>query len=128
MKRDDISPKPGDILFVDKYFFEHIGVYLGEGLVYHNKPSKGEHISDLEEFLNGNQIKRIAKLTPEKREEVLNNVREELENKRPYNIFENNCEHTVYRVIQRNPRSPQLKKWVGIAVENMAWYLSDRRR
>ena len=45
--------EPGDILIRAKGLFDHMGIYLGNGMVLHNTPDKGVHTSSVEMFANG---------------------------------------------------------------------------
>ena len=47
---------PGDILSRRKGVVMHRGVALGNGQVLHNTPSRGEHISSVEEFRAGQRL------------------------------------------------------------------------
>ena len=99
--------EPGDVVKRPKGVFEHQGIYLGNNRVFHNTPGKGEHVASFEEFADGHEVS--LKFAPAgNRGEVLARVYQAIENPRGYDPVLNNCEHTVNRMLEGNPRSRQL--------------------
>lgn len=103
------SVSAGDLVSRRKgILFRHFGVYLGSGRVLHNFPGRGEHVSTLAEFGVGGVI-QVHPVTAEKRQWVLRNAYAVLANPQGYELFTNNCEHTVNRIANGSNRSPQLQ-------------------
>jgi hypothetical protein len=107
------QPQAGDLLKKPKGPFTHYGIYLGNGMVFHNSPTHGEHQSTFTEFAGDEKVTCVS-ITPEKRSEILNRLSESLRNAKQYNILFNNCEHTIFRILSGEARSPQLVGW-GLA-------------
>lgn len=102
-------PRPGDIVSRRKGFVMHRGIALGDGRVLHNTPFRGEHISSETEFRAGKRLYTESSVgAPHRRAARLAEAGEA----RSYNLFTNNCEHTVSRVTEGRARSPQLRGWV----------------
>lgn len=111
---------PGDIVLRRKGLVLHKGIALGDGLVLHNTPFAGEHISTDAEFRRGHQL-YVRRLTAEERRRTLCAARADA--RRRYNLFTNNCEHTVTRAQGRKATSGQLQAWVvgaGVAAATLA--------
>ena len=111
--------QPGDILSRRKGILMHKGILLDDGTVYHNTPSRGEHVSSFAAFSKNRNV--YAEPTDEfTREEALWGAK--LYPRRRYNPFTNNCEHTVSRAATGTHRSPQLTSILlsgGIAVATL---------
>ncbi|MEM1434874.1 MAG: hypothetical protein AAGG11_12510 [Pseudomonadota bacterium] len=115
-----MSYLPGDILSRRKGPVMHHGVALGNGQVLHNTPSRGEHISTLEEFRAGQRL-RVERRSYAERERAL--ARAARYRGGRYNLITNNCEHTTYRLADDSSHSPQLRGWllgVGAAGATLA--------
>jgi hypothetical protein len=93
----------GDVVARRKGLVMHHGVVLPGGRVLHNTPLRGEHIGTLAEFARG---KRVYRVGGDGRKGALGPMR-------PYNLFTNNCEHTVSRYTQGRASSRQLRGWVA---------------
>lgn len=107
--------QPGDILARRKGFVMHKGVALGDGRVLHNTPWRGEHVSSEREFRAGKPL-RVTRLDAAERRLALHAAEQ---SSRRYNLFTNNCEHTVNRATSGQATSPQLQGWIagaGVAV------------
>jgi len=89
----------------------HKGVALGDGLIWHNTPSKGEHISTEQDFLAGNRL-GVINLARAERKRALNHAKSMDRPSASYNLLRNNCEHAVNRATSGTASSPQLKAWV----------------
>jgi hypothetical protein len=100
---------PGDIVSRRKGFVMHRGIALGDGRVLHNTPFKGEHICSEEEFRAGHSL-HVTRLDRTARQRAL--LHADVAD-RSYSLFNNNCEHTVYRAIGAEAESPQLKGWIA---------------
>ncbi len=101
--------KPGDIVSRRKGFVMHRGISLGDGRVLHNTPFRGEHICTEEEFRAGRRM-YVANLEGHHRSQALRRVSYDAGSRR-YNLFTNNCEHTVSRMTTGRAHSPQLRSW-----------------
>lgn len=99
---------PGDIVARAKNLglMEHVGVFLGAGLVAENSPERGEHLSTLAEFAEGKPI-RVHSGNGNTLE-VLRRAKKVLDNPEPYDVLRNNCEHTASKIVQGYAKSPQL--------------------
>ncbi len=95
----------GDILLRRKGLVMHRGVALGDGRVLHNTPLRGEHIATEAEFSAGKRI-YVERGEPGYRTRARTHADQAA---RPYNLFTNNCEHTVWRATTGRARSPQLR-------------------
>ena len=107
--------QPGDIVARRKGFVMHKGVVLGDGRILHNTPWRGEHVSTEREFRAGKPL-RVTPLDESSRERALATA---ATSSRRYNLFTNNCEHTVNRATTGHASSPQLRGWIvgaGLAV------------
>ena len=101
---------PGDVLSRRKGLLMHRGIALGDGRVLHNTPWRGEHIASEAEFRAGHRLS-VTRLDRAARERALAHA--ERATGRGYNLFSNNCEHTVTRAVDGRARSPQLLQWLG---------------
>ncbi len=101
----------GATLEVDYMFYKHVCSYLGNNLVLHNHRDRGEEVITVDGFAEGKKIKVKAGKVPDVAM-FLNRVQDVLANPKPYKIFSNNCEHTVSRVRNGVPSSPQLAGYV----------------
>ncbi|MCY4563188.1 MAG: hypothetical protein OXE40_01765 [Gammaproteobacteria bacterium] len=111
--------KPGDIVARRKGLVMHKGVVLDDGRILHNTPWRGEHVSTEREFRAGRRL-RVTPVDPQARPRSLGAVQH---SSRRYNLFTNNCEHTVNRATTGRATSPQLQGWVvgaGMAVVALA--------
>jgi len=97
----------GSVLSVPKSFFNHKGMYVGEGLVFHNHPSSGERLVSLKSFSKGRTITVDEKgvFDPVA---VMSRLNQSLTNPSPYRLSKN-CDHTVSKLRTGVPRSPQLR-------------------
>jgi len=113
---------PGDVVARRKGIVMHKGVALGDGRVLHNTPFRGEHVCSEEEFRAGKRLHAVRMSMDERRRALHHAERAE---RREYNLFTNNCEHTVTRAASGDAHSPQLMSWVaGVGVGAMAFALT----
>lgn len=111
--------QPGDIVSRRKGPVMHKGIALDDGRILHNTPWRGEHVSTECEFRAGRRL-RVTRLDDEARRHAVDAARDA---SRRYNLFTNNCEHTVNRATTGQAASPQLQGWLagaGIAVLTFA--------
>ncbi len=113
MSDDDICALPGDILYRRKFPAVHLGVYLGNGLVLHNNPKNGEHVSTLSGFADGREIK-VNKIPDQLRSCVLSQANKIISLPKGYNVLFNNCEHTVNKAVFGTKRSDQVKVFMSL--------------
>ena len=113
---------PGDIVARRKGLVMHKGIALGGDRILHNTPLRGEHVSTEAEFRQGQRMhvrhqERLARLRTLRGAEG--------QPRRSYNLFTNNCEHTVTRAATGKAESPQLVSWgAGIGVGALAFALT----
>jgi len=104
----------GDVLSRRKGLVMHRGIALGDGRVMHNTPGRGEHISSLSEFANGQRVHARSASYTERRSALRHAAQlERSAARRSYHLFGNNCEHTVSRANSGAAKSPQLRGWVA---------------
>ncbi len=111
--------QPGDIVARRKGPVMHKGIALGDDRILHNTPWRGEHVSSEAEFRAGRRL-RVNRLASDARRRALETAGDA---SRRYNLFTNNCEHTVNRAATGRATSPQLQGWLagaGIAVLTFA--------
>jgi len=121
------SLNTGDFLLRPKLLgFSHVGVWLGGGAVFHNAPGKGEHISSLAEFAEGEGVTIEPSLADPAI--VLSRVREKLQAPRDYDLITNNCEHSATGVVTGRSYSRQIVASMLVLFGLGALYLSLRRR
>ena len=99
----DFNLVQGDILRRRKGNVWHWGVWLQEG-VLHNTPDKGEHISSLGEFSNGNEIE-IFQPNDLNRNDIIARAYNIINNPSEYQYLWRNCEHTVTEITSGKPSS-----------------------
>lgn len=91
----------------------HMGVMLPDGRVAHCTPERGEHVSTVEEFAAGQDVKIERIVMPEQQALTLQRIAATLATPRPYNPVTNNCETFANRSVGEKAESPQL---LGIAI------------
>ena len=101
--------RPGDIVARRKWLVMHRGVALDNGRILHNTPWRGEHVSSEREFRAGRRL-RVTRVDPQSRHRALDAA---VDGERRYNLFTNNCEHTVNRTTTGHASSPQLQGWIA---------------
>ena len=106
--------RPGSEVRRRKGPAEHVGIYLADDYVLQNTPERGEHATTIEGFTQG-QIVTPTKIDMPL-DELYARVKAVLANPRPYNLFTNNCEHTVTRVLEGETCSRQLQGWIATGV------------
>ncbi|MDA1073385.1 MAG: hypothetical protein O3A63_01320 [Proteobacteria bacterium] len=110
---------PGDIVSRRKGFVMHKGVALSDGRILHNTPFRGEHVCSEAEFRAGKRL-HVNRMDYHHRRRALRFTEDH--DHRGYNLFTNNCEHTVHRATTGNASSPQLREWViGIGLGTLAF-------
>jgi hypothetical protein len=99
--------KPGDVLRRWKTGVWHLGVYWGKGEVLHNSPDfkTGERLTSYERFALGREV-YVAHSNPKTRTEVMRRASGILAHPHAYSYVWRNCEHTVYEIVEGQPRSP----------------------
>lgn len=95
----------GDILMRPKFpGVDHWGVFAGNNLVCHNTPDKGEHISTIQEFANGQPMK--VQHTGADASKMIPRINQRLANPKRYDLFRRNCQHTVNEIVYGVAKSP----------------------
>ena len=98
----------GDVLLRRKSSVMHVGVYVGDDQVFDNAPGRGESLVDFETFSKGNPVFVIPTHHPP--EAVQAQVREILRNPKRYHLLNQNCEHSVRRLLGSSMVSVQLRE------------------
>lgn len=98
----------GDILYRRKALVMHVGIYLGDGLILHNTPKKGEHQVDFATFAQGKTVHvKTTGLAPA---QVIEKAQQVLANPASYQLLKHNCEHTANTVLSDTASSDQLNE------------------
>ncbi|MEM8766032.1 MAG: hypothetical protein AAGE43_01205 [Pseudomonadota bacterium] len=114
--------RPGDVVSRRKGLVMHRGVVLSDGNILHNSPFRGEHVVSEAEFREGKRL-HVSRTECPRQRRFAASARPE--DGGSYNLFTNNCEHTVSRAMTGEGSSPQLKSWVaGIGVGAVAFALT----
>lgn len=118
----------GRLISAPKGMVTHVGLSLGNGLVFHNNPDKGEHISDLASFHKGKQVSLGEQLSHFDFHQALTNIAEAMKSPKAYHLADNNCEQSLNRVLGRSTSSPQLQFWTfaTLLMAGLA-YLANRK-
>jgi hypothetical protein len=118
----------GDVLLVPKLdgAVSHMGLVVDADRVLHNIPERGEHLATVAEFSKGRPISVIR--TNASPEVVRARAQSTLARPRRYDLFRNNCEHTISRILSGIEKSPQLAAWMIVILLAGAAYLVARRR
>jgi len=118
--------KSGDILKRRKALItKHVGIYLGDGFVFHNTPDRGEHVSTIDVFANGQEIE-VKPIPNKNRPVVLRAVKIGLYKPKKYNLFLNNCEQTVSKITTGQSSSPQL--YIAVLLTAITLYAMAKAR
>jgi len=95
----------GDILTRPKFpGVDHMGVFAGNNLVCHNTPDKGEHISTVQEFADGQPMK--VQRTGADASKTIPRINQRLANPKRYDLFRRNCQHTANEIVYGVAKSP----------------------
>ena len=118
------SCQPGDIVARRKGLFMHQGIVLEDGRILHNRPGKGEHLSSEQEFRASRRMRVVRRGEQARRPSL---AAASAQAARSYNLFTNNCEHTVNRLATGQASSPQLQGWMaGLGVAALAFAATRR--
>lgn len=98
----------GDVLLRRKSSVMHVGIYVGDGMVFDNAPSRGESLVDFATFAKDNPVFAISTHLPP--DAVQAQVKERLKQAKPYHLFNLNCEHSVRQVLGSEMISMQLRE------------------
>src|SRR4051812_4358671 len=98
----------GDLLLREKTLgVMHVGVWAGAGLVFHNAPNRGEHISPLEEFSGGKPV--LLQKTNADPVAAATRIHARLAAPQRYDLVRRNCEHSAYEIVTGIASSPVVK-------------------
>ena len=102
---------------------------LNGGLVFHNTPEEGEHLDSPEVALKGLPASRWD-IASEHQAAAHMRLMAVIRNPQPYHALNNNCQHTVSRIVTGVAQSPTLQGvafWLGIGGVGMLVCQSERR-
>jgi len=107
--------KPGDVLRRRKTGVWHLGICLDRDQVLHNSPGPGagERVTSYADFACGRDV-FVAHSNPVTRAEVMKRASGVLAHPHAYSYVWRNCEHTVYEVLEGQPRSPTVRLMDGV--------------
>jgi hypothetical protein len=130
---DSVLMKPvklqaGDVIFIDRVFYRHYGIYAGKGRVIHYSGENshfgkdvGVRETSLEQFAGGEKC-TVVQFTENRSgiklfsgKETVNRARSRLGEER-YNLLFNNCEHFALWCKTGRSKSIQVEKTVAAAV------------
>jgi len=119
--------QPGDIVVRDKGAFRHLGIVVNGGMVLHNTPELGEHVSSMHEFSRGKPY-RVIQIPAAFRWIVLDNASRIAAYPRRYDAVSNNCEHTVTQALGQQPHSVQLAFVLTLGIGAALLYFALKAR
>ncbi len=99
----------------------HAGLELnfevGDKLVLHTSPDKNTHVSNVEEFLEGEEL--VKKTSINATQAIVDRINSRLSSSFKYSVF-NNCEHLASEVLTGKPTSAQLKTSLTVSLVGTA--------
>lgn len=99
----------------------HAGLELnfevGDKLVLHTSPDKNTHVSNVEEFLEGEKL--VKKTSINATQAIVDRINSRLSSNFKYSVF-NNCEHLASEVLTGKPTSAQLKTSLTVSLVGTA--------
>ncbi len=98
----------GSILSVQRSLYQHVGAYLGNGLVLQNSRPRGEEIVTIQKFSEGTSF-TVKDPGPICEFSFLDRAYAIANNPRRYSFLSNNCEHTVTKALYGVARSPTIQ-------------------
>jgi len=122
---DNISIRPGDIVYRYKCFVRHWGVCVSEGVILHNSPGKGEHAGSVGEFSGGKKI-YVIRMQEQDRQEIINRARYIIDKPSHYQYLWRNCEHTITEIFTGEPSSPTVNFLGVLAMIGGVAYVATR--
>jgi hypothetical protein len=105
----------GSVLSVRKDFYRHVGVYAGDGMVFHNHPNSGQQLVSIDQFSGGRKI-RVKKAGALDKQAFVQRLQQAQQQPNSYNLFLRNCEHTASTLRSGSANSPQLWLYSGMSV------------
>jgi len=87
----------------------HVGVLLPDGRVAHCSPDRGEHISTIEEFADGRDVKIDRAVPIVDHWPTVQRIVSAMQTPKAYDLVTNNCEIFANRVTGQKEESPQLQ-------------------
>lgn len=116
----------GDFLLRSKILgISHVGVWVGDGAVFHNAPDRGEHVSSLADFAQGQPLRVEPKNTDATI--VVARVRSKLVRPQSYDLVTNNCEHSANAVVSGFAFSNQLRVAAFVAAAGVLYLILRKR-
>lgn len=103
--------EPGDRIYYWADWKKHYGVYAGNGWVWHNAPTKGEHYAQLEAFSGGRRVHIDRKCPAVDRYKVLSAIQAKAGNPEGYDLLSYNCEHAARQLTEGSRISYQVLGW-----------------
>ena len=118
---EKIKPEPGDQISVERGFYSHHGIYIGNDEVIHFASPTGSEISPetavvhkttLENFLKGGEL--LVRVYTDEEKKKLRSKDEIIDyaiahiGEKGYNIISNNCEHFSNRCAFGSSQSDQI--------------------
>ncbi|KAM9393171.1 phospholipase A and acyltransferase 3-like isoform 2-T4 [Pholidichthys leucotaenia] len=123
-KSNSKEPKPGDMLAFQRSGYEHVGLYVGNGMVVHKGPADGDAAKpgvtkpglvkkDMLKDVAGTSSWRIYNVldnqyTPRPAQEIVQEANRLVGQKQPYNVLDKNCEQFASEIRYGAHKSPQV--------------------
>lgn len=106
--------EPGDQLRVHGPLFAHVGMFLGDGAVFHAPKGGTARIDDYDTFAEGHTPELVSRLPVEDRYEAVKRALGLVG--QPYDALMRNCEHAVSYAQTGEASSPTLRALAGLAI------------
>lgn len=98
----------GSIIGVSDFPVTHVGVYIGNGQVFHNHSNSGMKIVPLSAFSRGRTISIVSE-QPVSAGLLRERIQRLMSTNRIYNWLTFNCEHAAFWVCRGVASSPQIR-------------------
>ncbi len=108
-KKQEIIASAGNTLIKRGEFYDHVGIFMGDGNVVHNS-KKGKRVikSPTSEFADGKQIEVYDKIKSENMQDVCKKALSSVGT--PYNVVSYNCEHFANDMHGKGKKSEQVEQ------------------
>lgn len=115
----------GAKLGVKELFYTHVGTYMGNGMVFHHHWKNDAEVISLQQFANGKKVTLIEDGVADTYA-FFSRVQYALNNPRPYDFVNHNCEHATSYVRGGIASSPQVAFWGTLALFAAGTYVLSR--
>ena len=116
----------GSLLQVTENLINHVSAYIGNGMVFQNHPKRGEEIVPVSVFARGRPVK-VRESGVADPLGFQSRLQAAIADPKPYNLFTNNCEHTVSWLRTGHATSGQLWFWGTVTIGTAVAVLASRK-